>query len=191
MKPPPAPSDPGTPGAETVVIPRGPETAGGPRIDVVIAPDDAWRAVPQAEDVVRRAIAAAAATMPGAAGGASAVVCVLLCDDATIAGLNGRWRGIAKPTNVLSFPAPTDFETGAEAPLGDIVIAAGTLAREAAAAGKTVEAHLAHLAVHGFLHLLGHDHDSDQDAEAMEQLERDILARIGVADPYAAEHVDI
>ena len=193
MKPPPAPSDPGTPGAETVVMPRGPETAGGPRIDVVIAPDDAWRAVPQAEDVVRRAIAAAA-TMPGAAGGASAVVCVLLCDDATIAGLNERWRGIAKPTNVLSFPAPRRDPglAGADAvPLGDIAIAAETVAREAAASGKTVADHLAHLAVHGFLHLLGHDHDNDEQAQAMEQLERDILARIGIADPHAVQDVDI
>jgi probable rRNA maturation factor len=157
----------------------------------VIAPDDAWRTMPRATEVVRRAIAAAAAAMPGDGGGAAAVVCVLLCDDATIAGLNGRWRGIARPTNVLSFPAPADFDIAADAPLGDIAIAAGTLTREAAAAGKTVEAHLAHLAVHGFLHLIGHDHDSDEDAEAMEQLERDILARIGVADPHAAEDVDI
>ena len=159
----------------------------GPEVDVAITPDDAWQTVPRAEAVVRRAIAAAAAATPEPLAGAE--VAVLLCDDATIADLNGRWRGMARPTNVLSFPARAFGCIGAR-PLGDIAIAAETLTREAEASGKTVEDHLAHLAVHGFLHLTGHHHENDDEAEAMERLERDILARIGVADPYAAEDVD-
>jgi len=189
MKPPPVA---GAPGTETVDSAAN-EGRAGPEVDVVIAPDNAWRTLPQAEQVVRRAIAAAAAAHPGSLAGTE--VAVLLCDDAAIADLNGRWRGMAKPTNVLSFPAPDltlgGLDSADAVPLGDIAIAAQTLAREAAASGKTVTDHLAHLAVHGFLHLVGHDHQNDEQAEAMEQLERDILARIGVADPHAVEDVDI
>lgn len=200
MKPPPAAGTAGTAtGSSTTPDPGGSEPhavddePGGPQVDVVIAAPDAWQTLPGAEAVVRRAIAAAAAADPEAAAGTT--VAVLLCDDAAIADLNGRWRGIAKPTNVLSFPAadagPGDADGAEAVPLGDIAIAAETLTREATAEGKTAEHHLAHLAVHGFLHLTGYDHDSDADAEAMEQLERDILAGIGVADPYAADDGNI
>lgn len=208
MKPPPAAGMAATePGPATEDAAPGDER-GGPEIDVVIAAADAWRTLPRAEAVVRRAIAAAAVTACDPEAAAGAAVAVLLCDDAAIADLNGRWRGIARATNVLSFPAPDpgardadgsddgdidadDADAAAPLPLGDIAIAAETLRREAAAEGKTLEDHLAHLAVHGFLHLIGYDHDNDEDAEAMEQLERDILAGIGVADPYAAADVDI
>jgi probable rRNA maturation factor len=94
--------------------------------------------------------------------------------------LNERWRGCAEPTNVLSFPAVPGAAT-----LGDIAIAYETTAREAEADGKRFADHLAHLAVHGFLHLLGYDHQSNDEADAMERRERVILARLGIADPYA------
>ena len=115
---------------------------------------------------------------------------MLLCDDEAIAGLNARWRGHDRPTNVLSFPAPQRAPAAAclgpvrPALLGDIAIAYETVAREAAEQGKPLADHLAHLAIHGFLHLLGYDHHRDGEAERMERLERDILAGIGVADPY-------
>jgi probable rRNA maturation factor len=166
-----------------------------PAVGIVIE-SEAWRMLPQAEDIVRRAIAFAA-TCPdptrecakaGLGRQRNAELSVLLCDDETIAHLNGRWRGQEKPTNVLSFPAPPPHGAVPDEriPLGDIAIAYETLAREAEENGKTVVDHLSHLVVHGFLHLLGYDHHMDDEAERMERLERDILARIGVADPYAA-----
>ena len=112
-------------------------------------------------------------------------VAVVLTADAAIQALNKRWRGQDKPTNVLSFPAQAMPGSDEPAHLGDIVIAFETLAAEADRDGKQFAHHLAHLSVHGYLHLLGHDHDKDREAEAMEQLETDILARIGVPDPYA------
>jgi probable rRNA maturation factor len=155
-------------------------------VDILIE-SEAWRMLPEAEDIVRRAIAFAVSSKADFRHG-NAEVSVLLCDDETIARLNGRWRGQAKPTNVLSFPAPPPQGTvpDEKIPLGDIAIAYETLAREAEESGKTVLDHLSHLVVHGFLHLLGYDHHMDDEAERMERLERDILARIGVADPYAA-----
>jgi probable rRNA maturation factor len=159
-------------------------------VDVVIE-SDAWQALPDAEAIVHRAIALAAAAgvmtnHPGTE------VSVMLCDDATIAGLNARWRGQARPTNVLSFPAPpARTASGRRMPLGDIAIAYETVAREAREQGKPVADHLSHLVVHGLLHLLGYDHQADGEAERMERLERDILARIGIADPYASRDAGI
>jgi probable rRNA maturation factor len=106
---------------------------------------------------------------------------ILFTDDAHIRKLNNRFRGKNKPTNVLSFPQ----ESGPL--LGDIVLAFETVGNEAALAGKPVEAHIAHLIVHGFFHLIGYDHAAAEEAEAMEALERDALGRIGIADPYAAQ----
>jgi probable rRNA maturation factor len=143
-------------------------------IDIVIE-SGAWP--PDAEGVVRRAIVAAAGSQKQAAG----TVAVLLTDDAAIQRLNATWRGLDKPTNVLSFPAPDGNPGGA---LGDIAIAYETTAREAKVEDKPLAHHLAHLGVHGFLHLVGHDHEHDAQADAMEQLERDILATLGVPDPY-------
>jgi probable rRNA maturation factor len=163
----------------------------GPEVDVLIE-STRWQALPAAEDIVRRAIALAAR-----AGQAKAVryrcgaeLSVLLCDDEAMAGLNARWRGHDRPTNVLSFPAPQRAPAAASrgpdrpAPLGDIAIAYETAAREAAEQDKPLADHLAHLVIHGFLHLLGYDHHMDGEAERMERLERDILAQIGIADPY-------
>jgi probable rRNA maturation factor len=170
-------------------------------VDVLIEAR-AWRTLPEAEDVVRRAIAFAAASgveirrpdvTPREPGRVEWGLCILLSDDAKIARLNGQWRGQEKPTNVLSFPAPARYGAGPNetTPLGDIAIAYETLAREAEENGSAVSDHLSHLVVHGFLHLLGYDHHMDDEAERMERLERDILARMGVDDPYAGRDADI
>lgn len=138
---------------------------------------EAWTgALPDAEAVVGRAAQAALGTAEGD-------IVVLLTDDAAVRELNGRFRDKDKPTNVLSFPAPEN----AFPHLGDIVLAYGVCATEAEAQGKTLADHLSHLVVHGVLHLLGRDHEDDADAEEMEAEEREILAQIGVADPYIAE----
>jgi len=149
-----------------------------PEIDIAAEAGD-WDA--GAEKTVRRALEAAAATI--GKDFRNHAVAVLLTDNAAIRKLNAQWRGLDKPTNVLSFPA-AKVPGAAVASLGDIAIAYETTAREAAEEGKPFGHHLSHLAVHGFLHLLGHDHESDRDAETMEQLERVVLARIGVPDPY-------
>jgi len=149
----------------------------------VLTDSPRWDAEPGAEAAVRRAIAQAAA-IEGSADPA-AEVSVLLCDDAVIATLNARWRGRDEPTNVLSFPAPPAGDPAAPVHLGDIAIACETVVREAREQGQPVSQHLAHLAVHGFLHLLGYDHVTDGEAERMERLERDILAALGIPDPYA------
>ncbi|WP_292045173.1 MULTISPECIES: rRNA maturation RNase YbeY [unclassified Brevundimonas] len=138
---------------------------------------DAWTgALAEAEAVVSRAAQAALGTVEGD-------VVVLLTDDEAVRDLNARFRDKDKPTNVLSFPA---LENAAPH-LGDIVLAYGVCAAEAEAQGKTLSDHLSHLVVHGVLHLLGRDHEDDAEAEEMEAEEREILAGIGVADPYAAE----
>ncbi|WP_346764262.1 rRNA maturation RNase YbeY [Caulobacter sp. SLTY] len=108
---------------------------------------------------------------------------MLLTGDNEVADLNTRFRHKPGPTNVLSFPAPPNPENH----LGDIALAYGVCAREAAAQGKTLADHLRHLTVHGVLHLAGYDHQTDDEAEAMEALERRVLADLGVADPYADE----
>jgi probable rRNA maturation factor len=111
-----------------------------------------------------------------------AEISVVFCDDAFIADLNRKWRGVDKPTNVLSFPSGGDI---ASAPvLGDIVIAFETTSREALEAGKPLRNHVAHLLAHGLLHLIGYDHIEDDGAEAMEALERSVLAKLGIDDPY-------
>jgi len=152
-------------------------TVAVPAIDVLVE-SPAWSAEPDAAATVRRAIQAAADAASGAAG----EVAVVLSDDAAIRALNRDWRNLDKATNVLSFPAP--LHPGAPVLLGDVVIAYETTAREAAAEGKPFAHHLAHLAVHGFLHLLGYDHESEPAAHDMEHLETRILARLGVPDPY-------
>jgi probable rRNA maturation factor len=112
-------------------------------------------------------------------------VAVLLTSDDEIQGLNKQWRGNDKPTNVLSFPAADmPLPPGEMAPLGDLVLAYETVAAEAKEQGKPFENHVAHLIVHGLLHLLGLDHETDEEADVMEQRERDILARLGIPDPY-------
>jgi probable rRNA maturation factor len=110
---------------------------------------------------------------------------LVFTDDAGIARLNKEWRGKDGPTNVLSFPA-FPVQPGALPPLlGDIVLAAETVSREAKLDGKPLEHHIAHLIIHGFLHLVGHDHEAEAEAETMEAIERRALARLAIPDPYA------
>jgi probable rRNA maturation factor len=151
-----------------------PKTAARAKVDVVLI-DPAWaKALPGVERLVRRAARAAAV------GAKARSLTVALSDDRRMRALNRRDRKKDKPTNVLSYPS------GEKAFLGDIVLARQTVWREAREQHKTPADHVAHLVVHGTLHLLGHDHETgDADAERMEALERRILKRLGIADPYA------
>jgi probable rRNA maturation factor len=176
----------GTPTSGTIVSSVLPLTE-------VLVVADCWQSEPGAEAVIHRAIDAAAEIADADVGDAE--LAVMLTDDSGIRTLNSNWRGIDKPTNVLSFPAlqPTGAGTGDDAPrmLGDIAIAFETTRKEADDEQKPFDHHLSHLAVHGFLHLIGYDHEKDDDAEAMESLEQEILAQLGIPDPYAdRERVD-
>ena len=158
----------------------------------VLVVADCWRNEPDAEAVIQRAIAAAAETVDHDVG--EAELAVMLTDDSGIRTLNSNWRGIDKPTNVLSFPAlqPSGPSGEGDPPrmLGDIAIAYQTMRREADEEQKPFEHHLSHLAVHGFLHLIGYDHEKDDEAEAMEALEQEILAQLGIPNPYADREGD-
>jgi len=153
-------------------------------VDVEIE-DDAWAsALPDAVDIAERAGQAVLDQIaPAADGGEAPGAAVLLTSDAAVAELNERFRHKPGPTNVLSFPAPAN----PEGHLGDVALAYGVCAREAAEQGKSLSHHLSHLVAHGVLHLLGYDHETDGEAEAMEALERSILESLGIPDPYAAE----
>ena len=151
-----------------------------PLIDLIVESPQ-WETADGAEAAVRRALTEAAIAI--GADFKDRAVAVLLTDDASIRRLNAQWRHIDRPTNVLSFPA-APHQQGPVKSLGDIAIAFETTASEARDEGKPFADHLAHLAVHGFLHLLGHDHETDAAADQMEGLERVILARLGVPDPY-------
>jgi probable rRNA maturation factor len=147
-------------------------TAARARVDVVLI-DPAWgKALPGVERLVRKAARAAL-------GAKVRSLTVALSDDKRVQALNKRDRKKDKPTNVLSYPS------GEKAFLGDIVLARRTVWREAREQKKTPADHVAHLVVHGTLHLLGYDHEtSNADAERMEALERRILKKLGIADPY-------
>lgn len=145
--------------------------------------------------------AAVAAAIAGAGHGAwldsadlHLEVAVRLTDDAEVQGLNRDFRGKDRPTNILSFPmleasalAALAARPAGDLLLGDMAVAEETLMREAAERGIPLGDHLVHLVVHATLHLLGHDHDADRDADAMEALETRILAGLGIGDPYAAD----
>ena len=153
-----------------------------PSVEIVIE-SPLWDAEPRSEEIAQRAVSAAFAAaelscLPGAE------LTVVLADDARLKLLNADWRGKDQPTNVLSFPAAEPGEIAQSPLLGDLVIAFETLAREAEGDGKTVPDHLAHLVVHGTLHLFGYDHMSDEEAEEMEETERAALTTLGIADPY-------
>ena len=142
---------------------RCPARAGNQTVDVIVA-EPAWRRlVPQAA-----AVAARAARAAGAAG------TVVLAGDRAVQRLNARHRGRNTPTNVLTYVAPA----------GEIILALGVVRREAAAAARRPAHHLAHLVVHGALHLAGHDHHQAGDARRMEQAEARILRRLGVPNPW-------
>lgn len=143
----------------------------------IAEPAPQWRRdLPDVTDRVERA--ARAAFIAAEDEGDAAEISIVLADDAAVHELNRRWRGRDAPTNVLS------FASGERPLLGDVMLAYETVAREAAEQGKTLADHLAHLVTHGVLHLLGFDHEAPDEAEAMEALERRVLAGIGVADPY-------
>jgi probable rRNA maturation factor len=164
-------------------------------IDVIVE-SALWKHERGVDALLRRAVAEAAALASEASGqrGNSKVaiasttdgeLAIVLTDDSAIRALNRDWRGKDEPTNVLSFPAQEPCaDRRVPRMLGDIVIAYETAAREAEAEGKPLMHHLAHLAVHGFLHLVGYDHEASEAADAMERLEVAILARLGVPDPY-------
>jgi len=149
-------------------------------IDVVVA-SDRWKESEKSEAIVRRAVTHAAAATPSTAGTELAIV---LTDDSAIRLLNRKWRGVDAATNVLSFPTKKTNGHHSARHLGDIVLAFETIVREARGEKKPFAHHIAHLAVHGFLHLIGYDHERDEDAAAMEQTEREILRELAIPDPY-------
>ncbi len=151
---------------------------------------DAWNQHEGFEVLASEVIAAAvAATNIKLAKGAE--VSLLLCDDARIRDINHEWRGLDKPTNVLSFPAAPRAMLAKSPAVGDIAIAYETVARETVDEGKTFRDHYMHMVLHGFLHLLGYDHETDAEAEEMEALEISVLSALGVADPYATLDLDL
>jgi probable rRNA maturation factor len=159
---------------------RGPSGI-APNVDVLVR-SRRWRRQPRAGNTVKKAISAAAR----AASTPRAELAIVLGDDSAIRALNRDWRGKNVPTNVLSFPVKQPGKRRNASPyIGDIVIAFETVSREAAAEGKPFKHHLAHLAVHGFLHLVGFDHETESSARRMERMERAILRSIDVPDPYA------
>jgi probable rRNA maturation factor len=142
-----------------------------------------WSRLPDSE-ALAAAAADALAAAPQFSDKEPAEACIALSDDASVQDLNARFRGKDKPTNVLSFPAQADFADGTTQSLGDIVLAWETVAREAADLGVPPAHHFQHLVVHGLLHLLGYDHETDAEAEEMEGLEVEILSRLGIPNPY-------
>lgn len=151
-------------------------------VDLVVDDEDRWCGLADAEGTVQAA-ADVVACWPGLLH-APSTVSIALASDAAVAALNGQYRGKAKPTNVLSFPA------GRGAPehfLGDIILAEETVVQEAVQHGTPLTHHVQHLVVHGLLHLLGYDHEVPTDAERMEALEISILAKLDIANPYTGE----
>jgi probable rRNA maturation factor len=153
-------------------------------IDMLVEAGE-WPPAEQLEALAERSISAALAEAGGRAA-QPVEVSLLFTDDASMRRLNAQWRDKDRPTNVLSFPA-FPVRPGAPLPpmLGDIVLAAETVRREADLEGRPIEHHIAHLIVHGLLHLVGHDHEAETEAEIMEALEIRALARLAIPDPYA------
>ncbi|MFO1152378.1 MAG: rRNA maturation RNase YbeY [Rhodospirillales bacterium] len=163
-------------------------------LDILIDREDWVAELPAVEGLCRQAAdAAMAQTWHGTR---CAEATLLLADDARIAHLNRTFRGIDGPTNVLSFPASDaniqqageSDDTGRPVLLGDIILAFETVRVEANRDGKSLADHVSHLVVHGILHLLGYDHQTDPEADVMETLEASVLSGLGVADPYSDLH---
>ncbi|MEP3071262.1 rRNA maturation RNase YbeY [Maricaulis sp.] len=147
-------------------------------VDLIVE-DEAWNGLEGKTRLAEQAVEAVCEELDERSPG---VVAILLTGDEAVAALNAEFRGREGPTNVLSFPSGGHADNH----LGDIALAAGVVAREAQAREIALADHLRHLIIHGFLHLQGYDHQDDDEAEIMEGLERRALARLGVADPYAA-----
>lgn len=154
-----------------------------PAVDIQIA-SPLWDAQPLAEQTAREAVAAAAVALATESGEVS----IVLTDDEAIRTLNRDWRKIDKATNVLSFPAPAHL--GDEKMFGDIVLAYETIAQECHDEDRVFLHHLAHLTVHGFLHLIGYDHQTDSDADAMEAIESKIMIALKLPDPYLGRDLE-
>jgi probable rRNA maturation factor len=153
-----------------------------PVFEVEIIEDDGdWSHLDNLEQLIATAAQAAIAAADGPPAGS---VSVALSSDDVVSDLNGRFRGKPKPTNVLSFPAGEGVPDGQ---IGDIILAAETVQREAAEQGIPIEHHVQHLVVHGVLHLLGYDHETTADAERMEATEIVILSKLDIANPYTGE----
>lgn len=151
----------------------------------VDADEEVWAAVLPDASKLAVSAANAAARFLGKELGDSALDIVLATDE-EVAELNGQWRGKPNPTNVLSFPAASGIivPPGEPQPLGEIILAAGVVAREAAEQSRSPADHFTHLVVHGFLHIMGYDHEVEAEADRMERLETEILAKMGIANPY-------
>jgi probable rRNA maturation factor len=168
--------------------------AGDSGLELIIAiDDDGWAEnLPEYEALARRwveaAIAAARADGGAPAGPLSPKAAhemgVVFSSDEIVQALNREWRNKDQPTNVLAFADAEPPPAGAPWQMGDVVLAFGTTQREAESGGLTIEAHAAHLGVHGILHLFGYDHMDDEEAQRMERLETRVLAGLGIADPY-------
>lgn len=169
-------------GSDPAASPRG--EAVPLATDILIEAGD-WPPEGELEALSTRALAAAFKTL-GLDAPAESELSLVFTDDAHIRGLNAGYRGKDKPTNVLSFPAfPTKLGAPLPPMLGDIVLASQTVRREAALEDKPLDHHIAHLIIHGFLHLIGYDHETDAEADEMESLESRALALLAIPDPYA------
>jgi probable rRNA maturation factor len=153
-----------------------------PALDILVEAGE-WPSKARLRKIAARVIEAAAIRL-GRDLPEVAELSIVFTDDAHIKSLNRKFRQKNKPTNVLSFPGAPAANGGIGPILGDVVLAQETVSKEAAAEGLTLEAHLAHLILHGFLHILGYDHEDDGEAQIMEGLETAILGGIGIADPY-------
>jgi probable rRNA maturation factor len=148
-----------------------------------------WQQIDAAEALARTA-ADALARHPAVSRNLPVRACITLGDDRAMRRLNAQWRGKDKPTNVLSFPSASEMPHGPGPRFaGDVVLAAETVFAEARDLGKPAEHHLQHLVLHGLLHLLGFDHETDADAAVMERIETETLALLGISDPYACGEV--
>ncbi|MEP9377493.1 rRNA maturation RNase YbeY [Aquabacter sp. CN5-332] len=156
----------------------------GIEVDVLIEADG-WAVLPEAGTLAERAVRAALLEAAEMEPGEAFEMSVTLTDDARIRILNRDWRGKDKPTNVLSFPAADVPDDVTPVPLGDVIVALETVEAEAKDEDKRLADHFVHLVVHGTLHLLGFDHEDEDEAEEMEDTERRILQGLGISDPYA------
>jgi probable rRNA maturation factor len=148
----------------------------------LLTEDEAWQALPERETLARLATEAVLEVLDRLE--PETELSIVFTSDTAMAELNRAWRGKAGPTNVLSFPAAAAAGAGMGSALGDIVLAAGVVSAEASAQAKPLANHTTHLIIHGLLHLLGYDHEDDAKAEAMERLEAEVMARLGLPDPY-------